>query len=112
MMQWGPGQWADVEATLASEMTERAESQGTAYFVFTATPKNKTLELFRRKGRDGKSVKFRSLSDGAGDRRVVHPRCPQGLSAYDAALKIAAKVETGDGEVEEAAARKGVMWLV
>ena len=113
LMQWGPGQWADVEATLASEMTERAESHGgTAYCVFTATAKNKTLELFRRKGRDGKPVEFRSLSDAAGDRGVVHPRCPQGLSAYDAALKIAAKVETGDGEVKEAAACKGVMWLV
>lgn len=39
----------DVEAVLAAEATERAESANISYFAFTATPKAKTLELFGRK---------------------------------------------------------------
>ena len=38
----------DVEAILAAEATERAESTNISYFAFTATPKAKTLELFGR----------------------------------------------------------------
>jgi type I restriction enzyme R subunit len=39
----------DVEAVLAAEASERAESANISYFAFTATPKGKTLELFGRK---------------------------------------------------------------
>ena len=39
----------DIEAVLAAEATERAESANISYFAFTATPKGKTLELFGRK---------------------------------------------------------------
>lgn len=39
----------DVEALLAAEATERAESANISYFAFTATPKAKTLELFGRR---------------------------------------------------------------
>jgi type I restriction enzyme R subunit len=39
----------DVEAVLAAEATERAESANISYFAFTATPKAKTLELFGRR---------------------------------------------------------------
>lgn len=38
----------DIEAVLAAEATERAESTTISYFAFTATPKGKTLELFGR----------------------------------------------------------------
>lgn len=38
----------DIEAVLAAEATERAESANISYFAFTATPKAKTLELFGR----------------------------------------------------------------
>jgi len=38
----------DVEAILAAEATERADSSNISYFAFTATPKAKTLELFGR----------------------------------------------------------------
>lgn len=38
----------DVEAILAAEAAERAESTNISYFAFTATPKAKTLELFGR----------------------------------------------------------------
>ena len=43
----------DVEAVLAAEMAERAESKNLSFFAFTATPKAKTLELFGRKDADG-----------------------------------------------------------
>ena len=69
----------DVEAILASEMTERAESENISYFAFTATPKNKTLELFGRKGPDGKPRRVPPLLDAAGDRGGLHPRRAQGL---------------------------------
>ncbi|MGW0205733.1 hypothetical protein ACWDZ8_07845 [Streptomyces sp. NPDC003233] len=52
----------DVESVSASEMTERAESENISYFAFTATPKNKTLELFGRKGVDGKPREFHLYS--------------------------------------------------
>ena len=38
----------DVEALLAAEASQRAESSNISYFAFTATPKAKTLELFGR----------------------------------------------------------------
>ena len=43
----------DIEAVLAAEATERAESTTISYFAFTATPKGKTLELFGRRPADG-----------------------------------------------------------
>jgi type I restriction enzyme, R subunit len=52
----------DVESILAAEMTERAESPNISYLAFTATPKNKTLELFGRKGADGKPREFHLYS--------------------------------------------------
>ena len=41
----------DVEAILAAEATDRADSSNISYFAFTATPKGKTLELFGRRPR-------------------------------------------------------------
>ncbi|MGV9768304.1 type I restriction endonuclease subunit R [Microbacterium sp. NPDC003461] len=38
----------DIEAVLAAEMSERANSENISFFAFTATPKSKTLELFGR----------------------------------------------------------------
>ena len=43
----------DVEALLAAEMAEKADSKNISYFAYTATPKAKTLELFGRAGADG-----------------------------------------------------------
>ena len=42
------GGQVDIEAVLAAEAAERAESDNISYFAFTATPKAKTLELFGR----------------------------------------------------------------
>jgi type I restriction enzyme, R subunit len=104
----------DVEAILASEMTERAESKDISYFAFTATPKNKTLELFGRKGPDGKSVEFHLYSMRQAIEEGYILDVLRGYQSYDTALKIAGRAESGDGDelVEEAAAKKGVMrWV-
>lgn len=103
----------DVEAILASEMTERAESQNISYFAFTATPKNKTLELFGRKGTDGKPVEFHLYSMRQAIEEGYILDVLKGYQTYDTALKIAGKAESGDGgDVEESAARKGLMrWV-
>jgi type I restriction enzyme R subunit len=104
----------DVEAILASEMTERAESENISYFAFTATPKNKTLELFGRKGPDGKPVEFHLYSMRQAIEEGYILDVLRGYQSYDTALKIAGQAESGDGDqvVEEAAARKGLMrWV-
>jgi len=103
----------DVEAVLASEMTERAESENISYFAFTATPKNKTLELFGRKGPDGRPREFHLYSMQQAIEEGYILDVLKGYQSYDTALKIAGKAGSGNaGEVEEAAARKGLMrWV-
>ena len=103
----------DVESVLASEMTERAESENISYFAFTATPKNKTLELFGRKDAEGKPREFHLYSMKQAIEEGYILDVLKGYQSYDTALKIAGRAESGDeGEVEEAAARKGLMrWV-
>ncbi|WP_327038378.1 type I restriction endonuclease subunit R [Micromonospora maris] len=103
----------DVESILAAEMTERAESENISYFAFTATPKNKTLELFGRKGPDGKPVEFHLYSMRQAIEEGYILDVLRGYQSYDTALKIAGRAASADGElVEEATARKGLMrWV-
>ncbi len=101
----------DVESILAAEMTERAESENISYLAFTATPKNKTLELFGRKGADGKPVEFHLYSMKQAIEEGYILDVLKGYQSYDTALKIAGNANA-DGEVEEGAARKGLMrWV-
>jgi type I restriction enzyme R subunit len=105
------GGTVDVEAVLAAEMTERAESQNISYLAFTATPKNKTLELFGRKGPDGKPAEFHLYSMRQAIEEGYILDVLKGYQSYDTALKIAGKIDESD-EVEEGAARKGLMrWV-
>ncbi|APH02825.1 restriction endonuclease subunit R [Janibacter indicus] len=114
------GGQVDVESVLAAEMGERAESPNISYLAFTATPKNKTLELF------GRRVSTGSTGDGSGKPVEFHLYSMKqaieegyildvlkGYQSYDTALKIAGKANaTGEGEVEEGTARKGLMrWV-
>ncbi|GAA1461201.1 DEAD/DEAH box helicase family protein [Nocardiopsis exhalans] len=103
----------DVESVLASEMSDRAESEDISYFAFTATPKNKTLELFGRKGPDGKPREFHLYSMKQAIEEGYILDVLKGYQSYETALKIAGKAESGDGgEVEESAARKSLMrWV-
>ncbi|ETT28763.1 type I restriction-modification system, restriction subunit R [Rhodococcus aetherivorans] len=56
------GGTVDAEDVLAAEMTARAQAKNLSFFAFTATPKNKTLELFGRKGPDGTPQPFHLYS--------------------------------------------------
>ena len=113
----------DVEAILSSEMTERAESKNVSYFAFTATPKDKTLTRFGRPGPDGKPVAFHLYSMRQAIEEGYILDVLKGYQTYDTALKIASKLADGNGngngngngaggEVEESAARRGLMrWV-
>lgn len=48
----------DLEDRIVAEMKMRGRQPNVSYFAFTATPKNKTLELFGRKRTDGKFEPF------------------------------------------------------
>ena len=52
----------DLEDKIIQEIRTRGPQKHISYFAFTATPKNKTLELFGRKGPDGKPVAFHIYS--------------------------------------------------
>lgn len=107
------GGQVDIESVLAAEMSERAESPNISYLAFTATPKNKTLELFGRRGPDGKPVEFHLYSMKQAIEEGYILDVLKGYQSYDTALKIAGKASSsGEGEVEEGAARKGLMrWV-
>src|SRR5690349_22109834 len=82
-----------------------------SYLAFTATPKNKTLELFGRMGPDGKPVEFHLYSMRQAIEEGYILDVLKGYQSYETALKIAGKVDESD-EVEEGAARKGLMrWV-
>ncbi len=103
----------DVETILAAEMAERAESENITYLAFTATPKNKTLELFGRKGTDGKPRSFHLYSMRQAIEEEYILDVLKGYQTYETALQIAGNADAGDdGKVEESAARKGLMrWV-
>jgi type I restriction enzyme R subunit len=52
------GKEEDPEDRIVAEMKRRGRLPNVSYFAFTATPKNKTLELFGRKRPDGKFEPF------------------------------------------------------
>ena len=52
----------DLEDEIIREIRTRERQPHISYFAFTATPKNKTLELFGRKNEDGKPVAFHIYS--------------------------------------------------
>ena len=52
----------DAEDVLAAETATRAAAKNISFFAFTATPKEKTLQLFGRQGSDGKPEPFHLYS--------------------------------------------------
>ena len=52
----------DLEDQIMSEIRTRGPQNHISYFAFTATPKNKTLELFGKKGPDGQFIAFHIYS--------------------------------------------------
>jgi type I restriction enzyme R subunit len=52
----------DIEDEIIKEIENRGKQNHISYFAFTATPKGKTLEIFGRKGQDGKFQAFHVYS--------------------------------------------------
>ena len=52
----------DLEDEILKEIQTRGQQSHISYFAFTATPKNKTLEMFGRKASDGKFLPFHIYS--------------------------------------------------
>ena len=106
----------DVEAILAAEATDRADSSNISYFAFTATPKGKTLELFgRRPSPDEAPVPFHIYTMKQAIEEGYILDVLTGYHSFKLAFQIgqAAAVEAAEAdEVDQAEATKAVMkWV-
>ncbi|MCS6577353.1 type I restriction endonuclease subunit R [Curtobacterium poinsettiae] len=111
----------DTEALLAAEMEERAESPNLSYFAFTATPKQKTMELFGRKDANGVLRPFHTYTMRQAIEEGFILDVLKNYTTYDTAFRIAEKAKaaaTGKAKlsevkvVDEAEATKGLMkWV-
>lgn len=54
----GPDEEDEINAAVEAEMKKRGKQSNLSYFAFTATPKNKTLELFATQMSDGEFLPF------------------------------------------------------
>ncbi|KOC24977.1 hypothetical protein GL58_01365 [Comamonas testosteroni] len=103
----------DTEALLAAQMEAKAGALGLTYVAFTATPKGKTLELFGRKGEDGKPLPFHVYSMRQAIEEGFILDVLQNYTSYQMAFKLAHNgQEWNDKEVERSTAMKGLMQWV
>lgn len=102
----------DVEAVLAAEATERAESANISYFAFTATPKAKTLELFgRRPSPDEAPAPFHVYTMKQAIEEGYILDVLTGYHSFKLAFRIGQNAAHA-GEVDQAQATKEVMrWV-
>ena len=80
-----------VEDKINAIMESRKMLPNASYFAFTATPKNKTLEIFGEAFPEDDAVKHRpvpQLHNEAGDPGRVHPRCAALLHAGQQLLPV------------------------
>ncbi|MCH9731930.1 MAG: DEAD/DEAH box helicase family protein [Actinomycetia bacterium] len=112
LMEIEAGGEIDVEAVLAAEATERAESANISYFAFTATPKAKTLELFgRRPTADHPPAPFHvyTMKQAIAEGYILDVLT--GYHSFKLAFQVAQNAAHG-GEVDQARATKEVMrWV-
>lgn len=106
----------DVEAVLAAEASERAESPNISYFAFTATPKGKTLELFGRRPAEGESpVPFHLYTMKQAIEEGYILDVLRGYHSWSLAFRVGQNAATTSGtgdEVDQAEASKQVMrWV-
>ncbi|GLP79744.1 type I restriction endonuclease subunit R [Mycobacterium antarcticum] len=102
----------DVEAVLAAEATERADSANISYFAFTATPKAKTLELFGRRPAPGeKPAPFHVYTMKQAIQEGYILDVLTGYHSFKLAFQVGQNAAAG-GEVDQARATKEVMrWV-
>jgi type I restriction enzyme R subunit len=108
------------EDVLAAQMTARAEDKGITFVAFTATPKNKTIELFgtrpdpsRKPAPDNIPVPFHVYSMRQAIEEKFILDVLQNYTPYSLAFKLAHEgKEIDDKEVERSAAMKKIMGWV
>jgi type I restriction enzyme R subunit len=108
------------EDILAAQMTNRAEDGGITFVAFTATPKNKTLELFgtrpdptRKPAPDNVPAPFHVYSMRQAIEEGFILDVLQNYTPYSLAFKLAHNgQEMNEAEVERNAAMKGIMGWV
>ncbi|WP_213781807.1 type I restriction endonuclease [Caballeronia sp. dw_276] len=103
----------DTEAILAAQMGARTGAKGLTYVAFTATPKQKTLELFGRPGLDGKPEPFHVYSMRQAIEEGFILDVLENYTSYKLAFKLAHNGhELDEKRVERNTAMKGVMQWV
>ncbi|TXH32968.1 MAG: type I restriction endonuclease subunit R [Rhodospirillaceae bacterium] len=102
----------DVEAVLAAEATERADSANISYFAFTATPKAKTLEMFGRAPAPGElPAPFHVYTMRQAIEEGYILDVLTGYHSFKLAFQVGKNV-AGEDEVDQAKATKEVMrWV-
>ena len=101
------------EDLLAAQMAARAGSDGLTYIAFTATPKQKTLELFGRPGPDGLPQPFHVYSMRQAIEEGFILDVLKNYTPYKLAFKLAHNgQEYDDKQVEKSEAMKGLMHWV
>ena len=95
----------DGEDAINRAITARARPANCAYFAFTATPKNKTLELFGRPGEDGTPVAFHIYSMRQAIEEGFILDVLKNYVSYKAFYKLAA---AADKEVPERRAKRAL----
>jgi len=108
------------EDILASQMSLRADEGGITFVAFTATPKNKTLELFgtrpdptRKPAPDNVPTPFHVYSMRQAIEEKFILDVLQNYTPYSLAFKLAHNgQELNEKEVERSAAMKGIMGWV
>lgn len=101
------------EDLLAVQMAARAGSDGLTYVAFTATPKQKTLELFGRPGDDGKPQAFHVYSMRQAIEEGFILDVLKNYTPYKLAFRLANNgQEYDEQQVEKSEAMKGIMQWV
>ena len=120
LQELNDGGEVSTEDVLAAQMANRAEEGGITFVAFTATPKNKTLELFgtcpdpsRKPADDNVPQPFHvySMRQAIEERFILDVL--QNYTPYSLAFKLAHNgQEMNEREVERNAAMKGIMGWV
>ncbi|WP_432258022.1 type I restriction endonuclease subunit R [Cupriavidus sp. TMH.W2] len=103
----------DTEVVLAAQMEARTGAKRLTYVAFTATPKQKTLELFGRTGPDGLPQPFHVYSMRQAIEEGFILDVLKNYTTYKLAFRLAHDgQEYDEKEVERSAAMKGIMQWV
>ncbi len=120
LQELNDGGEVSAEDILTSQMTLRAEENGLTFVAFTATPKNKTLELFgtrpdptRKPAHDNVPTPFHVYSMRQAIEEKFILDVLQNYTPYSLAFKLAHNgEELNEKEVERSVAMKGIMGWV